>query len=172
MSVVDWVKLELDLGAIRDDGPVLLPDAMSIRTLAVLGDTSVKRRRIYRLNKACSMDIPGRGGVLLLSGVRPALIRSTSGAASQASVFGLTAGVAARRRRHGRPVRIKFVARTGLGLCRNDGHSPALPTPRPRNGATLCMWCQPTLWAAARRGLDLRGGRVRESRLWPRACRA
>ena len=61
MSVVDWVKLELDLGAIRDDGPVLLPDAMSITTLAVLGDTSINRRRIYRLNKACSKDIPGRG---------------------------------------------------------------------------------------------------------------
>jgi len=61
MSVVDWVKLELDLGNVRHDRPLLLPDDMSITTLAVLGDTSANRHQIYRLNKACSADIPGRG---------------------------------------------------------------------------------------------------------------
>ena len=61
MSLVDWVKLELDLSNVRHDGPLRLPDDMSITTLAVLGDTSANRHRIYRLNKACSADIPGRG---------------------------------------------------------------------------------------------------------------
>ena len=59
MSVVDWVKLELDLGNVRHDRPLLLPDDISITTLAVLGDTSANRHQIYRLNKACSADIPG-----------------------------------------------------------------------------------------------------------------
>jgi hypothetical protein len=61
MSVVDWVKLELDLGNVRHDRPLLLPDDISITTLAVLGDTRANRHQIYRLNKACSADIPGRG---------------------------------------------------------------------------------------------------------------
>jgi GNAT superfamily N-acetyltransferase len=61
MSAVDWVKLELHLGNVRYDEPLRLPERMSITTLAVLGDTSANRRRIYQLNKACSADIPGRG---------------------------------------------------------------------------------------------------------------
>jgi hypothetical protein len=61
MSAVDWVKLELHLGNIRCDEPLRLPERMSITTLAVLGDTSANRHRIYQLNRACSADIPGRG---------------------------------------------------------------------------------------------------------------
>ena len=82
MSVVDWVKLELDLGNVRHDRPLLLPDDISITTLAVLGDTSANRHQIYRLNKACSADIPGRGS--------SSPTRSTPSAVSRASAFVLT----------------------------------------------------------------------------------
>jgi len=81
MSAVDWVKLELHLGNVRQQGEtVRLPDQMSITTLADLGDTSPNRHRIYHLNKACSADIPGRGEF--------SATRSTLGAGSRHPAFG------------------------------------------------------------------------------------
>jgi hypothetical protein len=93
MSAVDWVKLELHLGNVRYDDPLRLPERMSITTLAVLGDTSANRHRIYQLNKACSADIPGRGEFFSYEEVRPAALGGPW-------LSSRRTGVAARRGRH------------------------------------------------------------------------
>lgn len=64
--MVDWVRLELDVG--RFDEAAFVPcldrarsSGVELTTLAALGDTPGHRRALYTLNRTCSADIPERG---------------------------------------------------------------------------------------------------------------
>ncbi|MEV4347384.1 hypothetical protein AB0J83_23255 [Actinoplanes sp. NPDC049596] len=64
--MVDWVRLELDVGKFEDadfEPYVERAEASGTRltTMAELGDTAEHRRMLYDLNKTCSADIPDRG---------------------------------------------------------------------------------------------------------------
>ena len=65
-SLVDWVKLQLDLAAFEDAPfqPYLRQSeraGLRFTTVAEIGDDHASRQSLYELNKTCSADIPGRG---------------------------------------------------------------------------------------------------------------
>lgn len=65
-SVVDWVRLRLDVEAFDDAAfePYLRrarDRGIDFATMAELGDTAEHRRALYELNRTCAADIPERG---------------------------------------------------------------------------------------------------------------
>jgi hypothetical protein len=60
------VRLELDLSSFDDEKFRQVVDrcerqGITFTTMAELGDDQVNRRKLYELNRECSLDIPGRG---------------------------------------------------------------------------------------------------------------
>ena len=62
----EWVRLQLDLNSF--DGAQFEPylrrcqqSGLGFTTVAEIGDAPATRRSLFRLNKICSADIPGRG---------------------------------------------------------------------------------------------------------------